>query len=72
MLRRFGEALPFVENVFAPKFPLWIAPFGCVPVLLDAILIIEKFGVLAERVIDFLLRPNVERAFDLFGAARFR
>ena len=58
MFRRFGEALPFVENVLAPKFPLWIAPFGRVPALLDAIVIIEKFGILAQRLIDFLLRPT--------------
>ena len=72
MFRRFGEALPFVENVFAPKFALRIAPFGRVPALLDAILIIEKFGILAERVIDFFLRPNIECAFGFFGAARLR
>ena len=70
MFRRFGEALPFVENVFAPKFPLRIAPFGRVSALFDAILIIEKFGVLAERVIDFLFRPNVEGTFGFLRCRR--
>ncbi len=56
--------------MFLPsKFSLRIAPLRRVALRLDAVLVIEELGVLPERLVDFLLRPNVKRAFRFFRPA---
>src|SRR5437667_2856919 len=67
MLRGLGHPMPLDQDILTAKFVLRVAAFGRVAVRLHAVMKIEYLRGLAERGVDFLFRPNVERAFGGFG-----
>ena len=67
MLRGLNNRMPLDQDILTAKLVLWVAAFGRVAVRLHAVMKIEHLRGLAERGVDFLFRPNVERAFGGFG-----
>src|SRR6266436_5041438 len=66
-LRGLGNRVALDQDILAAKFVLRVAAFGRVAVRLHVVMKIEHLRRLAERGVDFLFRPDVERAFGIFG-----
>src|ERR1700737_105015 len=64
---RLGNGMPFDQNVFAAKFPLWIAAIRCVAVRLNTVVKLERLGIGTERIVDLFFSPNVERSLGGLG-----
>src|SRR5471030_3136535 len=66
MLRGLNDRVPLNQNILVAELALWIAAGWRISMLLDTELKIENLGGTAQRLVDFALCPNIERAFRVF------
>ena len=57
------------QNIFTAKLILRITPFRGISVRLNAVMEIENFGSITQRVVDLFFCPDIECAFFGFRMA---